>query len=57
MKYNEKDIPAFQQEVCKETCRMNNKCVIEGQNNHWFLMCPHYHTWKLKQINNELELL
>lgn len=54
MKYNEKDIPAFQQEVCKETCRMNNKCVIEGQNNHWFLMCPHYHTWKLKQINNEL---
>ena len=47
MKYDEKDIPQFQEEICKKTCKMNGKCIEEGQNNHWFLMCPHYFNWKI----------
>ena len=47
MKCNEKDIPQFQQDVCLKTCIMKGKCIEEGQDNHWFLMCPHYHQWKL----------
>lgn len=48
MKYEEKDVPKFQEEVCKKTCIMKGKCIEEGQSNHWFLMCPHYFNWKLE---------
>lgn len=48
MKYDKKDVPAFKEEVCKTTCIMKGKCINEGQNDHWFLMCPHYFSWKLK---------
>lgn len=47
MKYESKDVPQFQEDVCKKTCIMKGKCIEDGQNNHWFLMCPHYHQWKL----------
>ena len=60
--YKESDVPQFQQEVCLKTCICKGKCIEEGQNNHWFLMCPHYHSWKLgyssfvwDQINWERE--
>ena len=45
--YNEKDIPQFQEEVCKKTCVMKGKCIERGENNHFFLMCPHYFNWKM----------
>lgn len=45
--YNEKDVPQFQEDVCKKTCIMKGKCIEDGQGLHWFLMCPHYHSWKL----------
>lgn len=45
--YKASDVPQFQQDVCLKTCIMNGKCIEEGQDNHWFLMCPHYHQWKL----------
>lgn len=41
-----KDIVTFQNEVCKKTCILKGKCIEEGKNDHWFLMCPHYHPWK-----------
>ena len=47
MQYDPKDIPTFKEEVCKSTCILNGKCIDEGKDNHWFLMCPHYHSWKL----------
>lgn len=45
--YDEKDIPQFQEEVCLKKCVCKGKCINDGNNNHWFLMCPHYHRWKL----------
>ncbi|MBQ2175890.1 MAG: hypothetical protein II453_12780 [Alphaproteobacteria bacterium] len=45
--YEEKDVPLFQEEVCKMKCVNKGKCIEEGQDSHWFLMCPHYHSWKL----------
>lgn len=45
--YKASDVPQFQQDVCLKTCIMKGKCIEEGQDNHWFLMCPHYHQWKL----------
>lgn len=45
--YDKKDVPQFQEDVCKKTCIMRGKCIDEGKDNHWFLMCPHYHQWKL----------
>ena len=45
--YDEGDIPQFQKEVCMNTCVNKGSCVDEMQDNHWFLMCPHYHSWKL----------
>lgn len=45
--YKTSDVPQFQQDVCLKTCIMKGKCIEEGQNNNWFLMCPHYHQWKL----------
>lgn len=48
MQYDKKDIPAFQKEVCKTTCIMKGKCIEEGKDAHWFLMCPHYFNWKLQ---------
>ena len=47
MKYDKKDIPQFQEQVCKNTCIMKGKCIEEAKNEHWFLMCPHYFNWKL----------
>ena len=47
MKYDKKDIPDFQEQVCKKTCVMKGKCIEEAKNEHWFLMCPHYFNWKL----------
>ena len=48
MKYEEKDVPQFQEDVCKKTCILKGKCITEGRNNNWFLMCPHYFNWKLQ---------
>ena len=45
--YDKKDVPQFQEEVCKKTCIMKGKCIEEGQDAHWFLVCTHYHSWKL----------
>ena len=47
MIYDEKDVPKFQEEMCKDKCILKGECVDEKKNNHWFLMCPHYHKWKL----------
>lgn len=46
MLYDKKDIPQFQEEVCKNKCVLKGKC-IDNKDEHWFLMCPHYHKWKL----------
>ena len=48
MDYDKKDVPQFQEDVCKKNCIMKGKCIDEGQDAHWFLMCPHYHSWKLE---------
>ena len=48
MEYDKKDVPAFKEQVCKKTCILHGKCIEDGQNDHWFLMCPHYFYWKLK---------
>ena len=45
--YKASEVPQFQEDVCKKTCIMKGKCIEDGQDNHWFLMCPHYHQWKL----------
>lgn len=60
--YKASDVPQFQEDVCKKTCICKGKCIEDGKDNHWFLMCPHYHSWKLgygsfvwDQINWERE--
>ena len=45
--YDKKDVPQFQEDRCKKTCILKGKCIEEGRDDHWFLMCPHYHSWKL----------
>ncbi len=45
--YKVSDIPQFQEDVCKKTCIMKGKCIDDIKDPHWFLMCPHYHKWKL----------
>ena len=45
--YDEKEVHQFQEDVCKITCIMKGKCIEEGKDAHYFLMCPHYHSWKL----------
>lgn len=45
--YDKKDIPQFQEDVCKKTCILKGKCIDEDRDPHWYLMCPHYHSWKL----------
>lgn len=57
MKYEEKDIPKFQEEVCKNNCIMGGKCIDEEKDNHWYLMCPHYFNWKLGYISFTSEQL
>ena len=47
MQYDAKDVPQFKEDVCKKTCIQQGKCIEEEKNDHWFLMCPHYHSWKL----------
>lgn len=51
MKYDEKDVPIFKEEVCLKTCIECGRCINEGKDNHWFLMCPHYHEWKIGYEN------
>ena len=45
--YDRKDVPSFQEDICKKICLMKESCIKEGKDDHWFLMCPHYHQWKL----------
>lgn len=45
--YKASDVPQFQQDVCLKTCVCKGKCISDGRDKHWFLMCPHYHSWKL----------
>lgn len=47
MQYDKKDIPDFQEQVCKKTCLYKGECIKEGKDNDWYLMCPHYFNWKL----------
>lgn len=48
MKYDTKDIPKFKQEVCTKTCVLNGKCIEDGKDEHWYLMCPHFFNWKIE---------
>ena len=50
--YDEKEVPEFQENVCKKTCKLKGSCIEKGKYNHWFLMCPHYHKWKLGYITH-----
>ena len=47
MQYDKKDIPDFQEQVCKKTCLYKGECIKEGKDNDWYLMCPHYFNLKL----------
>ncbi len=51
MKYDEKDVPQFQEEVCNGRCKMKGKCLSEYKDNHWYLMCPHYFNWKIEYVS------
>lgn len=53
--YEVKDVPRFKEEVCNKTCIVNGKCINEGKDNHWFLMCPHYFNWKIGYTNFVIE--
>ena len=44
--YDKSDLPTFREEVCKKTCIMKGRCIEDGQDDHFFLMCPHYFNWK-----------
>ena len=57
MEYNKKDIPKFQNEVCKSTCVMNGRCIDDGKDDHWYFMCPHYFNWKLGYVSFTAEQL
>ena len=46
--YDKKDIPQFQEDVCKKTCVMKGKCIVDGESPECFLLCPHYFNWKLE---------
>ena len=48
MEYDKKDVPQFQEDVCKKICINKGSCIEENRDAHWFLMCPHYHSWKLE---------
>lgn len=48
MKYDKKDIPQFQKEVCLCDCVMKGKCIEENKDDHWFLVCPKFFMWKLQ---------
>lgn len=48
MTYDPKDVPQFKQDICLKTCIQKGQCINEDRNDHWFLMCPHYHSWKLE---------
>lgn len=45
--YDPKNVPQFQKEVCNKTCHLKGQCIKDGQDTHWFLMCPLYHKWKI----------
>ena len=51
MKYDGKEVPQFQEEVCKKTCKMKSKCISDGRDSHWYLMCPHYFNWKIGYVS------
>ena len=46
--YDPNDVSSFQEDVCKKVCIMKGKCITDNKNDQWFLMCPHYHPWKLQ---------
>lgn len=46
--YKESDIPQFQEEVCKKTCILKGRCIDDGCDKRFFLMCPHYFNWKIE---------
>ena len=48
MKFDKKDIPQFQKEVCLCDCIMKGKCIEEKKDDNWFLVCPKFFMWKLK---------
>lgn len=47
-----KNVPAFQEEVCKKTCILKGACILDpNKDNHWYVMCPLYFNWKLNYSN------
>lgn len=54
MKYDEKDVPKFKEEVCVE-CHCYNSCI--GQKDRNFLMCPKFFNWKICYTNYIIEQL
>ena len=51
MKYDKKDIPQFQKEVCLCDCIMKGKCIEEGKDDKWFLACPKFFNWKIGYVS------
>lgn len=52
MKYNEKDVPKFKEEICLE-CHCYNSCIDKNDKN--FLMCPKFFNWKIGYTNYIIE--
>ena len=57
MKYDKKDIPQFQKEVCLCDCIMKGKCIEEGKDDNWFLVCPKFFNWKIGYTSFVIEQL
>ena len=57
MKYDKKDIPQFQKEVCLCDCIMKGKCIEEGKDDKWFLACPKFFNWKIGYTSFIIEQL
>lgn len=58
MKYDKKDVPQFQEDVCKKTCINKGACIEDGKDDRWFLMCPHFFNWKIEYksfVSEQLE--
>ena len=57
MKFDKKDIPQFQKEVCLTDCVLKGKCIEEGKDEHWFLACPKFFNWKIGYTSFVIEQL
>jgi hypothetical protein len=57
MKFDKKDIPQFQKEVCFCDCVMKGKCIEEKKDDHWFLVCPKFFNWKTGYTSFVIEQL